>query len=39
MPAAAGDLARLRRHVDNYEYEEARVLATQLLGQIGSEVP
>ena len=39
MPGAASDLARLRNHVDSYEYEEARVLATRLLGQIGSEVP
>ncbi len=35
---AVGDLARLRKHVDSYEYEEAKVLATRLLGQIGSEV-
>ena len=39
MPGSAGDLARLRNHVDSYEYEEARVLATRLLEQIGSEVP
>ena len=39
MPGVASDLARLRNHVDSYEYEEARVLATRLLGQIGSEVP
>jgi two-component system sensor histidine kinase/response regulator len=39
MPGAAGDLARLRKHVDSYEYDEARVLATEMLGQIGSEVP
>jgi PAS domain S-box-containing protein len=38
-PGAAGELARLREHVDRYEYEEARVLATRLLGRIGSEVP
>jgi CheY-like chemotaxis protein/HPt (histidine-containing phosphotransfer) domain-containing protein len=37
--ASAGELARLRQHVDGYEYEEARALTTQLLGQIGSEVP
>jgi HPt (histidine-containing phosphotransfer) domain-containing protein len=39
MPGVAGDLAGLRNHVDSYEYEEARVLATRLLEQIGSEVP
>jgi two-component system sensor histidine kinase/response regulator len=39
MPAVNSDLARLRHHVDGYEYEEARVLASRLLGQIGSEVP
>jgi two-component system, sensor histidine kinase and response regulator len=39
MPGVVSDLARLRNHVDSYEYEEARVLATRLLGQIGSEVP
>ena len=33
--AAAGELARLRQHVDGYEYEEARALATRLLAQIG----
>jgi hypothetical protein len=38
-PGAVRDLARLRNHVDSYEYDEARVLATRLLGQIGSEVP
>jgi two-component system sensor histidine kinase/response regulator len=33
MPgAAAGELARLRQHIDGYEYEEARALATRLLG-------
>jgi HPt (histidine-containing phosphotransfer) domain-containing protein len=37
MPgAAAGELARLRQHVDGYEYDEARALTTRLLGQIGS---
>jgi hypothetical protein len=37
MPgAAAAELARLRQHVDLYDYEEARALATRLLGQIGS---
>jgi hypothetical protein len=39
MPGAVSDLARLRYHLDVYEYEEARVLATRLLGQIGSQVP
>jgi two-component system, sensor histidine kinase and response regulator len=39
MPGEVTDLARLRYHLDLYEYEEARVLATRLLGQIGSEVP
>jgi two-component system sensor histidine kinase/response regulator len=39
MPGVVSDLARLRNHVDSYEYEEARVLATWLLGQIGSEGP
>ena len=34
--AAAGELTRLRQHVDGHEYEEARALATRLLGQIGS---
>ena len=35
MPgSAAGDLVRLRNHVDSYEYDEARVLATRLLEQI-----
>ena len=38
MPDALGDLARLRKHVDSYEYEEAKVLATRLLRQISSEV-
>ena len=38
MPGAAGDLAQLRSHVDGYEYEEARALATRLLGQIGNGV-
>jgi HPt (histidine-containing phosphotransfer) domain-containing protein len=38
MPGAASELARLRNHVDNYEYDEAGALATRLLAQIGSEV-
>jgi hypothetical protein len=39
MPGAAQVVAQLRRHVDNYEFNEARVIATQLLEQIGSRVP
>ena len=40
MPGgAAADLARLRNHVDGYEYEEAGALATRLLEQIGEAVP
>jgi PAS domain S-box-containing protein len=39
MPGPVSELARLRQLVDRYEYEEARVLATRLLAQIGSEVP
>ena len=38
MPRAASVLARLRHHVDSYEYDEARVIATELLEQIGSQV-
>ena len=38
MPRAANLLSRLRHHVDSYEYDEARVIATQLLNQIGSQV-
>src|SRR5262249_19794398 len=38
MPRAASVLARLRHHVDRYEYDEARVIATQLLEQIGSQL-
>jgi two-component system, sensor histidine kinase and response regulator len=34
MPGNAGDLVRLRNHVDSYEYDEARVLAARLLDQI-----
>jgi two-component system sensor histidine kinase/response regulator len=34
-PGNASDLARLRTHVDNYEYDEARVLAIRLLEQSG----
>jgi hypothetical protein len=35
MPENAGDLVRLRNHVDSYEYDDARVLAARLLEQIG----
>jgi HPt (histidine-containing phosphotransfer) domain-containing protein len=38
MPDAVSDLARLRNHIDGYEYEEARTLATRLLEQIRTEV-
>jgi PAS domain S-box-containing protein len=38
MPGAVSDLARLRNHIDSYEYDDARALATRLLEQIGSEV-
>jgi two-component system sensor histidine kinase/response regulator len=38
MPEAGSDLARLRNHIDGYEYEEARALATRLLEQIRGEV-
>jgi two-component system sensor histidine kinase/response regulator len=37
MSGATTVLAQLRRHVDNYEYDEARVIATQLLEQIGGQ--
>ncbi|HMF98761.1 MAG TPA: response regulator [Vicinamibacterales bacterium] len=33
------DLARLRNHIDSYEYDEASVLVTRMLEQIGSQVP
>ena len=36
---AASVLSRLRQHVDRYEYEEANVIATQLLEQIDGQVP
>ena len=39
MPGAAHVMTQLRRHIDNYEYDEARVIATRLLEQIGSQVP
>jgi PAS domain S-box-containing protein len=38
LPDNAGDLARLREHVDGYEYDEARALVTRLLEQFGSNV-
>ena len=37
-PETADVLARLRRHVDRYEYDEAGVLAGRLLEQTSSEV-
>jgi PAS domain S-box-containing protein len=37
MPGVSA-LAPLRNHVDRYEYDEARELASRLLGQIGTEV-
>jgi CheY-like chemotaxis protein/HPt (histidine-containing phosphotransfer) domain-containing protein len=39
MPRASNVLARLREHVDGYEYDEARAIATQLLDQIDTQVP
>jgi PAS domain S-box-containing protein len=39
MPRAASVLSRLRHHVDSYEYDEARVVVSKLLEQIGSQVP
>jgi len=38
LPGNVGDLVRLRTHIDGYEYEEARVLVTRLLEQVGSRV-
>jgi two-component system sensor histidine kinase/response regulator len=38
MPDGTSQFARLRNLVDSYEYDEARVLATRLLEQIGSQV-
>jgi exopolyphosphatase/pppGpp-phosphohydrolase len=38
IPRAADVLSRLRHHVDSYEYDEARVIATQLLEQIDRQV-
>jgi two-component system sensor histidine kinase/response regulator len=37
MADPAAEMTRLRHHVDSYEYDEARALATLLLEQIGSE--
>ena len=37
MPGVS-ELVALRNHVDRYEYDEARALASRLLGQIGTEV-
>ena len=37
MPGVS-ELVALRNHVDRYEYDEARELASRLLGQIGTEV-
>jgi two-component system, sensor histidine kinase and response regulator len=39
MPGPAAEMTQLRNHVDSYEYDEARALATRLLEQIGSETP
>ncbi len=38
VPRGAPPLARLRQHVDGYEYDEARVIVTRLLEHIGSQV-
>jgi HPt (histidine-containing phosphotransfer) domain-containing protein len=38
MPGHTGDLARLRTHIDGYEYDEARALVISLLEQVGSRV-
>jgi two-component system sensor histidine kinase/response regulator len=38
MAGATSELARLRNHVDSYEYEEARLLATRLLEEIDHKV-
>ena len=38
MPGNAADLTRLRRHIDGYEYDEARALVGTLLEQAGSGV-
>jgi len=39
LSRAANLLSRLRQHVDGYEYDKAREIATQLLEQIDSQVP
>ena len=38
MGGAASLLSRLRHHVDSYEYDQARAIATQLLERIDSQV-
>jgi hypothetical protein len=38
LSGSVSDLARLRNHVEGYECDEARALASRLLEQIGSEV-
>ena len=38
VQGAIGEVAQLRKHVDSYEYDEARALATQLLARIGTGV-
>jgi len=38
MRRAENVLSRLRQHVDGYEYDEARAIASQLLEQINSQV-
>jgi len=38
VPSAASVLARLRHHVNGFEYDEARVIATRLLEHIDSQV-
>jgi hypothetical protein len=32
------DVVTIRNHVDRYEYDEAREVASRLLGQIATEV-
>src|SRR5262249_17833395 len=39
MAGPAAEMTQLRNHVNSYEYDEARALATRLLEQIGSEAP
>ena len=38
MPGGGSVLTQLRRHVDSYEYDEARAITTRLLEQIDSKV-